>query len=163
MKIISTFASILLMFTLSATFRQTPKPTSTAPKAVTALTGKPASSTKAVSTTAPIATKASSTTATPSTTKASTTPMASTPVQSTGPNLSLKNLITQALRDDSSRTAKKAGTIGLGLRIISTGVYWLGLWFDSVRPTSLRGLAYTPIKPAALHPLTTCCFMGVVA
>ena len=161
MKTISTLASVLLMLTLSASFGQTPKPTSTAPKAVTALTGKPASNTKAVSTTAPVVTtKTSSTTAAASTTKASTTPTTSTPVQSTGPNLSLKNLITQALRDDSTRTAIKAGNIGVGLTYYLNGSLLAGAMVRQRAAYFTAGVGLYANKTNSFTPVNDILFYG---
>ncbi|GAB3741716.1 hypothetical protein [Spirosoma lituiforme] len=160
MKTISTLASALLMLTLSTSFGQTPKPTSITPKAVTALTGKPASSPKAVSTTAPVVTKTSSTTAASSTPKASTTSTTSTLVQSTGPNLSLKNLITQALQDDSTRSAKKAGTIGVGLTYYLNGSLLAGAMVRQRAAYFTAGVGLYANKTSSFTPVNDVLFYG---
>lgn len=157
MKTISTYASLLLMLTLSTSFGQTSKPTSTASKAVT---GKSASSTKAMSTTDPVVTKTSSTTAAASMPKASTTPTASTPVQSTGPNLSLKNLITQALQNDSTRTAKKAGNLGVGLTYYLNGSLLGGIMVRQRAAYFTAGVGLYANKTSSFTPVNDVLFYG---
>lgn len=160
MKTISTLASVLLMLTVSASFGQTSKPASTAPKTVTALTGKAATSTKTTSTTAPaVTTKTSSTTAAASVTKTSPPP-APAAGQSTGPNLSLKHLITQALQEDSTRTAKKAGKIGVGLAYYLNGSLLAGAMVRQRSAYFTAGVGLYANKTNSFTPVNDVLFYG---
>ena len=162
MKTISTLASTLLMLTLSASFGQTPEAVTTAPKAsVTAVTGKSVIGKKITTTTPPAVTaKTSSTTATASPAKSSTPSKAATPVQAVGANFSLKSLINQALREDSTRTAKKAGNFGAGLTYFLNGSIMAGVMVRQRSAYYTAGAGLYANKASSYAPINDVLFYG---
>lgn len=154
MKNILISSCVLLLINLSVAFGQTPK------SSVTNVHAKPVTSIKTTSATAAsaVTTKTSSTTTV--STNTSAPPSAYSPVPATGANMSLKNLVTRALKEDSTQTTSKAGNVGVGLTYFLNGSLLVGAVLRQRSTYFTAGVGLYANKANIYSPINDVLFYG---